>query len=118
MTPMQPNHLRCEYFVNPIGIDARAPRLSWQSDVSRQSAYQIVVDGGLWDSGKVQSSQSIHVAYAGAALRSRQRCEWKVRVWDGDGQASPWSEPATFEIGLLDRADWNAKWIGSHLVGG
>ena len=117
MTPMQPSNLRCEYFVDPIGIDAASPRMSWQSDAARQSAYQVVVDG-TWDSEKVESDQSIHVAYAGSALRSRQRCEWKVRVWDGDGQPSQWSEPATFEMGLLDRADWRAKWIGSRLVGG
>jgi alpha-L-rhamnosidase len=117
MTPMQPSNLRCEYFVDPIGIDAATPRLSWLSGAARQSAYQVVVDG-VWDSGKVESDQSIHVAYGGRALRSRQRFQWKVRVWDGDGQASQWSEPATFEMGLLNRADWRAKWIGSHVVGG
>src|SRR5687768_6090766 len=107
MSSMQPTNLRCEYFVDPIGIDAQAPRLSWQIAAPRQSAYQVVVDG-MWDSGKVESDQSIHVAYGGPTLRSRQRCEWKVRVWDGDGEASSWSEPATFEMGLLDRADWQA----------
>jgi alpha-L-rhamnosidase len=117
MTPMQPTKVRCEYFVNPIGIDAREPRLSWQIGTPRQSAYQVVV-ADLWDSGKVESEQSIHIEYRGPALKSRQRCEWKVRVWDGDGQPSPWSEAATFEMGLLGRGDWKGKWIGSHVVGG
>ena len=107
MTPMQPSNLRCEYFVNPISIDAPRPRLSWEIGTPRQSAYQVIVEDA-WDSGKVASDQSIHVEYAGAPLRSRQRCAWKVRAWDGDGQASQWSEPATFEMGLLDRADWRA----------
>src|SRR5437773_10879075 len=85
-----PIQLRCEYFVDPIGIDARRPRFSWQLDDprrgARQRAYQVVVagvapalsksenEGGApspqvaWDSGKVDSDQSIHVEYAGAPL--------------------------------------------------
>ena len=125
MSPMQPTHLRCEYFSEPIGIDARAPRLSWHVGTAAQSAYQVVV-ADVWDSGKVASDRSIHVAYAGPPLRSRQRCEWRVRTWDaagagaggGAGEPSPWSAPATFEMGLLERGDWRAKWVGSHLVGG
>src|SRR5215208_3185690 len=115
MTPMQPTNLRCEYFVNPIGIDAARPRLSWQIDAPKQSAYQVIVEG-MWDSGKVESDRSIHVEYDGPALRSTFGFNWKVRIWDGDGNASAWSEAGTFEMGLLNRTDWQAKWIGSHLV--
>src|SRR6476620_10320115 len=111
-----PIQLRCEYFVAPIGIDARRPRFSWILDDDRrgagQTAYQITVsssDQQLWDSGKVESDQSIHVEFAGPLLKSRQRCEWKVRVWDQDGKQTDWSEPSQFEMGLLDRADWRAK---------
>src|SRR5262245_27394816 len=117
----QPTNLRCEYFVNPLGIDAPRPRLSWQLNDSargaRQTAYQVVAEGS-WDSGKVESDQSIHVEYAGPALKSRQRVNWKVRVWGQDGKESPWSEPATFEMGLLEKSDWRALWIGSPIVGG
>src|SRR5215831_14199996 len=100
-----PSHLRCECFENPIGIDAPRPRLSWWMNDPRpgakQSAYQIVVSDALsgatlWDSGRVDSDKSVHVDYAGESLRSRQRCEWKVRLWNEVGEASPWSEPATF----------------------
>ena len=73
---------------------------------------------GCWDSGKVDSDQSIQVEYAGPPLMSRQRCEWKVRVWDAEGKPSAWSEPAVWEMGLLDRSDWTGRWIGSHIVGG
>ena len=83
----------------------------------RQSAYQIVVDG-LWDSGKVESDQSVHVVYAGPALKSRQRCQWKVRTWDMNGEPSPWSATAFWEMGLLDRSDWQGQWIGAAIVGG
>jgi alpha-L-rhamnosidase len=127
-----PMQLRCEYLTNPLGIDATRPRLSWQSDDPRrgakQSTYHILVassldalsqDGGdLWDSGHVASDQSIHIAYDGKSLASRQRCFWKVRTQDASHIQSPWSEAACFEMGLLDRVQWKAQWIGSHELGG
>ncbi|MGC9359729.1 MAG: family 78 glycoside hydrolase catalytic domain, partial [Anaerolineae bacterium] len=111
-------NLRCAYRVNPLGIDIAQPRLSWElaSDRRgvRQSAYQIVVREGddvLWDTERVESDQSIQVPYEGPVLRSRQRVNWQVRVWDQDGQPSPWSERAWWEMGLLDADDWQAEWI-------
>jgi alpha-L-rhamnosidase len=42
---------RCEYRTNPIGVDTRQPRLSWEiSSTARgvlQSAYQIIVASDL-----------------------------------------------------------------------
>ncbi len=115
----------CEYHVNPIGIDVQKPRFSWQmlSDATNvmQSAYEIRVasDAGnlkrsknlLWTSGKVMSDQSTHVAYAGTPLKSMQRAYWQVRVWDNNNKASAWSEPAYFEMGILDNKLWKANWI-------
>src|SRR5882724_6538487 len=120
----QPTHLRCEYFENPLCIDTAQPRLSWWVGDSRrnarQSAYQILVasseanlsqdKGDIWDSRKIQSDQSVHVIYGGSALKSRQRCFWKVRTWDAQGQTSPWSQAAFWEMGLLSRDQWKAKW--------
>jgi hypothetical protein len=85
--------LRCEYLENPLGIDDPNPRLSWilTSDIrgSEANAYQILVasrkelleqnQGDLWDSGKIESNRSIHVAYAGKPLESQTFCFWKVR---------------------------------------
>ncbi len=124
--------VQCEYGHATLGIDVAAPRLSWhlcdERRGARQSAYQVLVassravldsdTGDVWDSGRVESEQSIHIVYAGAALASRQRVHWKVRVWDADGAPSPWSEPATWEMGLRDRADWQAQWIAAPLAGG
>jgi alpha-L-rhamnosidase len=115
--------LRTEYQQNPVGIDARTPRLSWRMQSVRrgtmQSAYQLRVatdslslqGAPLWDSGKVLSEASILRPYAGPALHSGARYYWQVRVWDDAGQVSPWSAPAFWEMGLLDRADWTARWI-------
>ena len=125
----RPVHLRCEYFENPLGIDERQPRLGWWLDAdhrrgARQTAYQVLVSsapGGvpdLWDSGKVASDASTHVAYGGKPLRSRQRVWWRVRVWDERGRASESTERVWWEMGLLERNDWRAQWIMGTLVGG
>lgn len=118
--------LRCEHLENPLGIDATAPRLSWQLQSGnrgvKQTAYQILVaasatklrsgQGDLWDSGKVSSDESVLVAYAGQPLGSRTECFWKVRVWDAGGKLGPWSQPAKWTMGLLHPEDWKAQWIG------
>ncbi len=122
---IQPTHLRCEYRVNPLGIDVASPRLSWvlESKLRNQVqfGYQILVatqpdkltlaDADLWNSGRVDSDQTIHVSYDGRPLQSGQRCYWTLRVWDTKGTASAWSEPAMWSMGLLDQSDWGADWI-------
>ncbi|NOS71872.1 MAG: family 78 glycoside hydrolase catalytic domain [Verrucomicrobia bacterium] len=124
---MKPSVLRCEYAQNPIGVEAARPQLGWLLEShernQKQSAYRVLVastaelltanQGDLWDSGQVKSGESAHVAYAGAPLTSRQRCYWKVRVWDASGKVSDWSQPASWEMALLRAQDWKAKWIGS-----
>jgi alpha-L-rhamnosidase len=116
--PPSVTRLRCEYKVDPLGIDAAQPRLSWQLQSAErgvvQSAYQVQVARAgktLWDTGKVASDRSVHVAYAGPALESSGRYTWRVRVWDGAGRASAWSAPASWEMGLLKPEDWTARWI-------
>lgn len=122
-------NMRCEYLNNPLGIDMVSPRLSWQIKNKgirgeKQTAYRIIVASSLdklrignpdlWDSGKVNSSQFTHVEYKGKQLRSRTRCYWKVMVWDKNGNSSSWSKPAYWSMGLLEKRDWSAKWIGSQ----
>lgn len=113
----RPYDLRVDHLVAPLGIDAELPRLSWKlpAGTTAQHAYWIrVVDATsgqlLWDSGKVDSPESLVVPYAGAELGSRRRCEWRVKIWGG-GSESKWSEPARFETGCLDRSDWTAAFI-------
>ena len=122
---LKPVDLRTEYRVNPLGIDDLQPRLFWRvtSDQrgQKQTAYRIIVastpdgltqrKGDLWDSGKVASSNTIHIEYAGKALTSRQQCFWAVKVWDRDGKASAWSKPALWSMGLLTEDDWSASYI-------
>ncbi len=150
-------NLRCEYQNNPLGIDVEKPQLSWVMEDGgqktedrgrKQTAYQILVastpellakdKGDLWDSGKVESDQSIHVEYAGKPLESQMRCFWKVRVWTSrtevrgqrsevgrNGDRGEWSGPAYWTMGMLKPEDppspgssgvtsWSAKWIRSQ----
>ena len=121
-----PAHLLCERAENPV-IDVAVPALSWKLTDTRsgaaQTAYRILVasspeqlaadQGDLWDSGRVESDQSLDVAYAGQPLASRQQAFWKVKVWGQDGQESPWSEPASWRMALLDAKDWQARWIAA-----
>lgn len=125
--PSAPINLRCEYCVNPLGVDRKNPRLSWilsHSDRGeRQTAYQIIVSssleninnniGEVWDTGKVSSNAQL-VVYNGKPLESRKTYYWKVRWWDSKDNASPFSEVATFEMGLLNEEDWKAKWISKE----
>ncbi len=119
-------NLRCEYLTNPLGIDEARPRLSWtlESDErgQRQTAYRILVassrdrlaagSGDLWDSGKMESDECVHVVYEGAPLLSRMQCFWKVMVWPGGGSPATWSEVAMWSMGLLQADEWKARWIG------
>lgn len=121
-----PRGLRTEYLVNPLGIDVTHPRFSWRLSASArdeaQSAYEILVaentddlarmHGASWDSGKVASSDSFQAVYAGAALESGHTYYWEVRVWDSQGRPTAYSEPASFEMGLLSRDEWKGQWIG------
>ncbi|MEK6477414.1 glycoside hydrolase family 78 protein [Catalinimonas sp. 4WD22] len=130
MADLQPEFLRCEYRENPLGIDDLQPRLSWIVTSGlrnqQQTAYHILVastpeklagnEGDLWDSGKISSQVTNQISYEGKSLESRQDCYWKVRVWDQDGNASAWSEPAHWSMGLLGFFDWQARWI-THDVG-
>jgi alpha-L-rhamnosidase len=124
-----PANLRTEYRVDPLGVDVRAPRLSWTLAAApgardqKQSAYQVLAAtspeklklgaADLWDSGRVGSGETIHIIYAGKPLASRMRCFWTVRVWDAKGAASPWSAAARWTVGLLEKSDWGAQWIGA-----
>jgi alpha-L-rhamnosidase len=104
----------------------RQPRLSWQVSAqhrgAQQTAYHIRVGnnpaaledlaaGRVWDTGKVTSGNSLHIPYTGSTLQPGQRCYWQVRVWDENNTVSAWSNISYWEMGLLDRGNWQAEWI-------
>ena len=122
------NNLRCENEENPIGMDVQHPRLSWwiassERDIT-QSAYQILVasseellkkgEGDVWNSGKVESDNSIAVQYDGKPLQSGKQYWWKVKVITNNGKDFGWSKQASFATGKLNQSDWQGKWIGAN----
>ena len=118
-----PVGLKTEMMSEPIMLDTAKPRFSWRVEDARPGARQMAYEvqagssaenlehADLWDSGKVTSGQSHLVTYGGKTLNSRERVWWRVRTWDQEAKASPWSALARFEIALLNGTDWKAKWI-------
>ncbi len=122
--------LECEWLEEPQGIGSREPRLSWIVTApdadrgQRQTAYRILAASepallepgraDRWDSGRVDSGETLGIAYAGKPLASGDRVCWKVMAWDRDDRESAWSEPAAFSLGLLEAADWKGRWISAR----
>ncbi len=126
-TLLFPSRLQCQNLTNPIGIDESTPQLGWElkSEARNQyqSAWQVLVSdkeadlaahlGTFWDSGKMESKETSHIAYRGKPLKSGLKLFWNVRVWDELGRVSAWSPVSTWEMGYLKQLDWQAKWIGT-----
>ncbi len=122
-----PTDLKTEWKVNPLGIEVMQPGFSWLLTGSgrglKQTGYQVIIasgeagletgNGDVWNSGKVVSDNQINIIYKGPALKSGIRYYWKVKVWDENNVASEWSPAAWWEMGLLNKADWKGKWIGT-----
>ena len=120
------NKLTCENAETPMGIEKASPSLNWQlASTDRgvmQTAYRILVaddlallkkdQGNLWDSKKITTDQSLHIAYAGKTLQPVKTYYWKVMAWDNKGTQSPWSAVASWQMGLQKKEDWKgAQWI-------
>lgn len=117
-------NLRCEYLVNPIGIDSPKPRLTWfiidDRREAAQSAYQIIVGtdsskvstgvGDKLTTEKITSARMI-AEYIGSPLKPFTRYFWSVKVWDTSGKPSSISIPASFETGMMQMQNWKGTWI-------
>jgi hypothetical protein len=120
------DRLTCNFREHPVGVDSETPLLGWQlkspGNNVVQSAYRIIVaenpdelgngNGLLWDSGKTESAQSVNIPYSGQNPEPGKRYFWKVKIWDGEGKESRWSETSWWQTGLFSEKDWQgAKWI-------
>ncbi len=112
---------RLENLTNPLGLDVKVPRFSWQIQSDRRNTLQthyeikVAMDESFqkihWTSGKNTSEQSLFVPYGGPALVSNQRYYWQVRTWDNYGRTSSWSPVQHWHTGLFSSSDWAAQWI-------
>jgi alpha-L-rhamnosidase len=124
MAGFSAGNLKCEYLINPLGVDNPNPRLIWSVADSRsgagQSAYQVFVGtdslevssgvGTQWNSGKVDSDK-ISAEYSGTALMPFTRYYWSVIVWDAQGNPSSNQTVASFETGMVKLENWKGTWI-------
>ena len=121
-----PVELRVDNLKTPLGIDDPAPRFSWQlQDPARgakQSAYEVLVasreellrqgKADVWDSGRIDSGESLNVRYKGPAIAASTRSFWLVKVWDAAGKPYAQSDISWWETGLVSQEAWRAQWIG------
>lgn len=118
--------LQCEHLVNPIGIDAPYPRLSWlfAADEKReQAAYRLFVGTDsasvalgkavYWASPKMASASSL-INYGGKALQPFTRYYWRVVLWSKVGSAIGSSGVAFFETGMMAKKAWQGAWISDN----
>ena len=117
-------NLKCEHLENPLGIDVKNPRLSWQMKDDRmgagQSAFRVVVGrdstdvslgkGDMMDSGKTGSDRNL-IVYAGLPLSPLTRYFWSIQIWDKKGNPSEISRVASFETGMMEPRNWKGSWI-------
>lgn len=81
-----------------------------------QTAFQILVAssleniqrnvGDFWDSGKIESDQSVNISYGGKELQPNSVYFWKIKTWDNHGVESVFSQVSQFKTAgtLVDYA--------------
>lgn len=103
--PDAPTSPLSEGETNPTSVANLNPEFSWtfsDPDIGdTQSAYQIQVgtsegESDMWDSGKIISSSSTDISYAGSDLELNTTYYWRVRTWDNNNAAGPYCEDQTF----------------------
>lgn len=108
---MKAIRIKTGFLTNPIGVDFQHPLITWNCEGGvKQTAYRIVASSG-WDSGKVQSD-SMRATYP-EELKSREIVDYTITLWDeNDKKGEP--STASFEIGIIGKSDWQARWISGN----
>ena len=117
-------NLRCEYLINPVGIDVQHPRLTWNMNDDRreagQTAYRIIVGtdsanvcagiGDFWATDKI-NSVDMEAGYNGSPLKPFTRYFWTIQTWDTWDIPSPKAPVSSFETGMMEKMNWRGAWI-------
>lgn len=125
--PEAPTGLLLDLMHNPLGVENPNPRFSWivndpDSNESQTACQILVADdpgpldegrGNVWDSARIETSESSNVLYRGPALKPNRVYYWKVRTWDKAGQAGPYSAPQILATAVGE--NWKAIpiWAGA-----
>ena len=120
-------NLKCEYLVNPIGVDAPKPRFTWQmvsnKKAAKQTAYRILVGAdsaqiytgknSIWDSGRINTATNL-AEYNGPPLQPFSKYYWQVLVEDEAGKQITSAATASFETGMMQSKNWRGSWISDN----
>lgn len=109
---------------DPLGIGTAEPRLSWgfagEAKNWKQTSYELEISrpGQAEDEHvRVDSTdKSLFIPWPSKPLRSRETASVRVKAAgtaDGAESATDWTARHRVEAGLLQRSDWNAKFITS-----
>lgn len=104
--------MRCEYRVDPIGIDATAPRLTWtyDSDDIPVSCSVQLSETPKFKNPKQFDSNDLWSAIVSIDRVAGRKYYWRVVQFMDDGRRVI-SSVASFETGKFTPAQWNAAWI-------
>jgi len=107
-------NLKCEYIVEPIGIDTQKPMFSWniEDTFMEQKNYRIIVkhkNNIYFDSGTINSNKQLQIEYDGKQLESLKKYEFEVII--NSKKNISFSKKSFFVTGLLNKKDKNEKWI-------
>ncbi|CAF1673584.1 unnamed protein product, partial [Adineta ricciae] len=130
-----PFDIRIDYYkvdtTRDLVINTPLPRFSWKlprfnERNVRQTAYQIQLQSynDRWDSGKVDSTQSIHVSNENFdGLLSLTYYQIRFRVWTSlSDEASSWTDWIRFRTSMFDLHEFlmqrndDVNWIGSTQI--
>lgn len=99
------------------------PQFGWviesEQRGAKQEAYrlQIALDTGfadlLYDSGKEQVAQSVHIKVKGILLQPLTRYYVRVKVWV-NGEESAFCKPVNFVTGLLKSENWKGDFVSAE----
>ena len=116
--------LKVDKLINPLGLDSRNPDFSWRIKSDEydlnQTHYQLFVatdkifskQSLVWDSGKVNSSESVYVKYQGKSLEYATKYYWTVKVWTNQSAKPKQSKISFWTTGLMNEKQWKSNWIG------
>lgn len=117
MKSLKVYNLRCNALKNPMGISITEPRLTWkiasENRETVQKSFCISVRNNnteIFNSGKIESDDNFYIL-RDLHLQSRKKYEWTVEVLDNHEETAMSGEYACFEMGLLKKTDWKARWI-------